>query len=76
MRSIAERGVNGISEGVIDFKKILRPFPVFSKEDGSIDVISGFFFMARCLPSLPRNPKLLRKPTVKKGGSYGCGPRM
>jgi hypothetical protein len=44
MRSIAECGMNGISAAVIDFKKIHRPFPVFSNEDGGIDVISRICF--------------------------------
>jgi len=36
--------MNNFTAAVIDFKKISRPFPVFGKEDGSIDVISGICF--------------------------------
>jgi len=32
--------MNNFAAAVIDFKKISRPFPVFNKEDGRIDVIS------------------------------------
>jgi len=32
--------MNNFAAVVIDFKKISRPFPVFNKEDGGIDVIS------------------------------------
>jgi len=36
--------MNNLAVVVIDFKKIHRPFPVFSKEDGGIDVISRICF--------------------------------
>jgi len=36
--------MNNFAVAVIDFKKFSRPFPVFSKEDGGIDVISGICF--------------------------------
>jgi len=36
--------MNNFAAAVIDFKKISRPFPVFGKEDGGIDVISRICF--------------------------------
>jgi hypothetical protein len=45
--------MNNFAAAVIDFKKISRPFPVFGKEDGGIDVISricsdGTMFAISC----------------------------